>query len=81
MGSAQHTRAGAGRMIWGWSRMIRAGPDDPGGGPNELVMQAVAVQVRMSGWGSGCPGRVRMIRGGVRMIRLHVGASGVFGAR
>ena len=39
--------------------MIRAGPDDPGGGPDELVTQAVAVQVRMSGWGPGRPGRVR----------------------
>ena len=81
MGLAQHTHAGAGRMIRGWIRMIRTGPDDPGGGPDELVMQAVMMQVRMSGWGSGCPGRVRMIRGGVRMIRLHVGALGVFGAR
>ena len=80
MGSAQHARAGAGRMIRGWSRMIRAGPDDPGGGPDELETRLVAVQVRMSGWGSGRPGRVRMIWDVVRMIRLQVGASGVFGA-
>ena len=79
MGSAQHARAGAGRMIRGWSWMIQAGPDDPGGGPDELETQMVVVQVRMSGWGSGCPGRVRMIRDGVRMIRLQVGASGAFG--
>ena len=44
-----------------------------------MEMRLVAVQVRMSGWGSGCPGRVRMIRDWVRMIRLQVGASGVFG--
>ena len=66
-------------MIRVRSRMIRAGPDDPGGGPDELETRLVVVQVRMSGWGSGHPGRVRMIRDGVRMIRLQVGASGAFG--
>ena len=78
MGLAQHARAGAGRMIRGWSQMIRAGPDDPGGGPDEQETRLVVVQVRMSGWGSGRPGMVWMIRDVVRMIRLQVGASGVF---
>ena len=73
MGSAQHARADARRMIQGRSRMIQAGPDDPGGGPEELETRLVVMQVRMSGSGSGCPGRVRM-------IRLQVGASGVFWA-
>ena len=59
--------------------MIRAGPDGPGGGPDELEARLVAVQGRMSGWGSGRPGRVRMIRDGIRMIRLQGRASGVFG--
>ena len=59
--------------------MIRACLDDPGGGPDELVARVVAVPVRMSGWGSGCPGGVQMIQDGVRMIRLHGEASGVFG--
>ncbi len=44
MGSAQHARAGASRMIRGWSRMIQAGPDDPGGGPDELEARLVVVQ-------------------------------------
>ena len=60
-------------------RMIRAGPDGPGGGPDELDARLVAAQDRMSGWGSGLPGRVRMIRDEVWMIRLQVGASGAFG--
>ena len=60
--------------------MIRAGPDDPGGGPDELETRLVAVQVRMSGWGFGCPGRVRMIRDAAWMIRLQVRPSGAFGA-
>ena len=59
--------------------MIRAGPNGPGGGPDELDARLVAVHGRMSGWGSGRPGRVRMIRDRVRMIRLQVGASGAFG--
>ena len=60
--------------------MIRGGSDDPGGGPDELETRLVVVQVRMSGRGSGHPGRVRMIRDVVRMIWLQVGALGVFGA-
>ena len=79
MGSAQHARAGAGRMIRTRVRMIRAGSDDPGGGPDELEDRLVVAQDRMSGWRSGCPGRVRMIRDGVRMIRLQGGASVAFG--
>ena len=39
--------------------MIWAGPDGPGGGPDELDARLVAAQGRMSGWGSGRPGRVR----------------------
>ena len=66
-------------MIRVRSRMIRAGPDGPGGGPDDPETRLVEAQGRMSGWRSGRPGRVRMIRDGVRMIRLQVGASGVFG--
>ena len=72
MGSAQHARAGAGRMIRARGRMIRAGPDGPGGGPDELDVRLVVAQGRMSGWGSRCPGRARMIQDWVRMIRLQV---------
>ena len=35
MGSAQHAHTGAGRMILVQSWMIRAGPDGPGGGPDD----------------------------------------------
>ena len=73
MGSAQHAHTGAGRMIRVRSRMIRAGPDDPGGGPDDPETRLVEAQGRMSGWRSGHPGRVRMIRDGVRMIRLQGG--------
>ena len=58
--------------------MIRAGPDGPGGGPDDPETRLVEAQGRMSGWRSGRPGRVRMIQDGVRMIRLRHGASGVF---
>ena len=37
--------------------MIRAGPDDPGGGPDELETRLVAVQVRTSEQGPDDPGR------------------------
>ena len=80
MGSAQHAHTGAGRMIRVRSRMIRAGPDDPGGGPDDPETRLVEAQGRMSGWRSGRPGRVRMIRDAVQMIRLQGEASVVFGA-
>ena len=72
MGSAQHAHTGASRMSRVRSGMIRAGPDGPGGGPDDPDARLVEAQGRMSGWRSECPGRVRMIRDWVRMIRLQV---------
>ena len=43
-------------MIRVRSRMIRAGPDGPGGGPNDPETRLVEAQGRMSGWRTGRPG-------------------------
>ena len=47
-------------MIRVQSRMIRAGPDDPGGGPDGPDARLMEAQGRMSGWsgqGPDDPGR------------------------